>query len=129
MQTKQIVRGFWQAMQTNDFDRASEWLAPDFEYYMPQTREYLQGRAAFVGLNIDYPTTGHWSFDIRSILADGDQAVSDVHVTDGTLSATAITFHTIRDGLIWRQVEHWPDPYDRPAFRTQWTEIVAQPPF
>ncbi|MEM7488938.1 MAG: nuclear transport factor 2 family protein [Pseudomonadota bacterium] len=129
MDAGRIVQGFWEVMRTNDFTEASQRLAPDFEYYMPQTREYLRGRAAFAGLNADYPTTGRWSFDIRSILADGDRAVSEVRVTDGAQSATAITFHTIRDGLIWRQVEYWPDPYERPAFRTGWTAVVDHPPF
>jgi hypothetical protein len=40
---RQIVSGFWEAMGTNDFKAAAVLLHPDFEYFMPQTNEYLLG--------------------------------------------------------------------------------------
>ena len=125
----QIVRAFWAAMGTNDFVHAATHLHPDFEYYMPQSREYLRGRANFAALNIAYPADGVWRFDVRSVVAEGARVVSDVGVTDGTMQARAITFHEVEDGLIRRQVEFWPDPYPAPEWRAAWVEVVETPPF
>lgn len=116
-------------MATNDFQHASTLLDPDFEYYMPQSGEYLRGRADFAALNTAYPAAGAWRFTIRSILADGAEGVSDVVVTDGAMTARAVTFHTLRAGRIWRQVEYWPDPYPAPNWRAAWVRIVDRPPF
>ncbi|TCO04209.1 hypothetical protein EDB51_102141 [Vibrio crassostreae] len=31
MTPKQVVLGYWDAMRTNDFAKAAEWLAEDFQ--------------------------------------------------------------------------------------------------
>lgn len=124
-----VVKRFWQVMGSNDFDAASLLLTEDFEYYMPQSREYLTGRKNFAGLNATYPAQGAWRFDLRRLVADGAQVVSEVGVTDGAMQATAVTFHTVRDQMIWRQVEYWPDPYPAPANRAKWVSLVDTAPF
>lgn len=126
---EEIVRRFWATMATNDFDAASLLLSEDFEYYMPQTQEYLKGRASFAGLNRTYPAEGKWLFDLRSVVANQSHVVTEVGVTDGSIHATAVTFHTVRDGQIWRQVEYWPDDYPAPDFRAQWTTRITERPF
>lgn len=124
-----IIRRFWDAMGSNDFDHASTWLHPDFEYFMPQTHEYLAGRENFARMNAAYPAEGKWVFSIQSIVSGGDEAVSDVKITDGLLQARAITFHTLKDGLILRQKEFWTDPYPAPDWRAKWMTVVDAPPF
>ena len=127
--SEHVIRGFWAAMGTNDFARAAERLHPNFEYYMPQSGEYLRGRDAFVAVNAEYPAQGSWHFTVRSVIADGARVVSDVEVTDGAIRARAITFHEVHDGLILRQREYWPDDYPAPAWRAHLVKIVETPPF
>ncbi|KIC48168.1 nuclear transport factor 2 family protein [Tateyamaria sp. ANG-S1] len=127
--SKKLIAGFSGAMASNDFTYASMWLHPDFEYYMPQTGEYLRGREGFAAMNNAYSTEGTWAFSVRSIIGDDDAVVSDVEVMDGTLEARAITFHTIKDDLILRQKEFWPDSYPAPTWRAPWRRILDAPPF
>lgn len=127
--SERLIREFWGAMGSNDFVHASEWLHPEFEYYMPQTCEYLRGKTAFAALNHGYPAEGQWSFAVQSVVADGQNAVSDVKITDGSMRARAITFHRLRDGLILRQKEYWPDDYPAPGWRKPWVQVVTTPPF
>ncbi|MEW9921162.1 nuclear transport factor 2 family protein [Marimonas sp. MJW-29] len=126
---RDFVAHFWTVMGGNDFTAASLLLSEDFEYYMPQTGEYLTGRANFAGLNATYPAQGPWRFDLRRIVAEGREVVTEVGVTDGAVKAVALTFHTLRDGVIWRQVEYWPDPYPAPANRARWVSQVKSAPF
>ena len=119
---KQVVERFWVAMQTNDFKAAGEFLHDDYMLEWPQSGERIRGRENFVAINANYPAHGRWEFKIQRILAEGDQVVSDVGVTDGTIVGRAITFSTIRDGKIIDQIEFWPDPFEPPAWRREWVE-------
>ncbi|NRF25673.1 nuclear transport factor 2 family protein [Vibrio coralliilyticus] len=124
MNAKEIVNAFWQAMQSNDFYKASEWLSEDFECVWPQSSEKIVGRDNFAALNTNYPSHGIWTFEIHSIVCEGEKVVTDVSITDGTQSARAITFHTVVNGLIAKQLEFWPDNYPAPEWRSQWVEAL-----
>lgn len=119
---KQIVEGFWAAMQTNDFQAAGEFLHDDYILEWPQSGERIRGRVNFVAINQNYPAHGRWEFTIHRIIADGEEVVSDVGVTDGTIRGRAITFSKIQDGKILHQTEFWPDPFEPAAWRAQWVE-------
>jgi len=119
---KQVIRDFWAAMQTNDFQAAGEFLHDDYVLEWPQSGERIRGRANFVAINTNYPAHGRWEFTVHRIIAEGDEVVSDVGVTDGVITGRAITFSTVRDGKIIRQIEFWPDPFEPPAWRAGWVE-------
>lgn len=119
---KQIVEGFWATMQTNNFSAASEFLHDDYLLAWPQSGERIRGRTNFAAINTQYPAHGHWEFAVHRLVAEGNEVVSDVSVTDGVLQARVVTFSIIRDGKIWRQTEFWPDPFEAPAWRAQWVE-------
>lgn len=120
--SREIVQGFWSAMQTNDFHAAAAFLHIDYVLEWPQSGEQIRGRANFVAVNENYPAHGRWEFTIYRIVAESNEVVSDVEVTDGVIRARAITFSTIRDGKIARQIEFWPDPFEAPAWRAEWVE-------
>jgi ketosteroid isomerase-like protein len=123
MDPKDVVRGFWAAMATNDFFAAAAWLAEDYVLTWPQSGEVMRGRAAFGRVNTDYPASGRWRFDLRRIVAEGHEVVTEVGVTDGEMVATAVTFHTVVGGKIARQLEYWPDPFPAPAWRSNWVQV------
>jgi ketosteroid isomerase-like protein len=120
--SKQVVEEFWAAMQTNDFRAAARLLSEDFVLDWPQSGERVRGRDDFSTLNENYPVTGRWTFAVRTIIAEGDQAVSDVEVRDESIQARVITFSTIEAGKIVRQVEYWPEPFEPAAWRSEWVE-------
>ena len=124
MTAKEVVLAYWNAMQSNDFKRGSEWLSEDFELYWPQSSELIAGRENFALLNSNYPAAGPWRFGINSVICEGNRVVTDVDVTDGAVSARAITFHTVENDLITRQTEFWPDRFDAPEWRRKWVRII-----
>lgn len=117
---QQVVRNFWRVMATNDFHAASLCLTDDFRLHWPQSGEMVEGRADFAALNTAYPAAGRWTFDVRRIVGEGVQIVTEVAISDGEVHATALTFHTVRGDLIALQREFWPDPFEAPAWRAQW---------
>lgn len=126
-ESKQVVLGFWAAMQSNDFKAAGEFLHDDYVLEWPQSGERVRGRANFVAINENYPANGRWEFMIHQLIAEGEQVVSYVGVTDGDIVARVITFSTVREGKIWRQTEFWPDPFEPAAWRAGWVERDPPP--
>src|SRR5258707_2374504 len=108
---KQIVAQFWFLMHANDFAAAGALLHDDYVLDWPQSGERVRGRENFVAINAHYPAAGRWQITLDRLVAEGDQVVSQVSVTDGVVRARAITFSTIQDGLILHQIEYWPDPF------------------
>ena len=122
--SKRVVEQFWEAMQSNDFRAAGDFMQEEYVLEWPQSGERVRGRENFVAINKKYPAHGRWEFTIHRILAAGDEVVSDVDVTDGVIRGRVITFSKIRDGKILRQTEFWPDPFEPAAWRAQWVEKI-----
>ena len=118
----ELVTRFWSLMHANDFAAAGRLLHADFVLDWPQSGERIRGRENFVLINTHYPAAGRWQIALEQLVAEGDQVVTQVTVSDGAVRAQAITFSTVRDGRIWRQVEYWPDPFPAAAWRAQWVE-------
>lgn len=126
--TRQLVTQFWAEMQANDWATAAALFANDYLLYWPQSGERIHGAANFIAINSAYPAAGRWSFSVERLVVEGEQVVTDVVVSDGTVTARAITFTTVRDGRIAGQVEYWPDPFEAPAWRAAWVERLVDLP-
>lgn len=122
MEPKEVVLAYWEAMRTNDFARAADWFTEDILIDWPQSRERIRGRGNFAALNHAYPAAGRWTFTMNRILAEGAEVLTDMTISDGTVAARALTFHSVRDGVIARQTEFWPDDYPAPDWRAGWVE-------
>jgi hypothetical protein len=124
MNSKQILEQFWEAMKSNDFYAVAEFLHDEYILEWPQSGERIRGRDHFAAINTYYPAEGKWRFTINQIVTEGEVVVTDVTVTDGSRTDRAITFSTVRDGKIWKQIEFWPEPFEAPAWRAEWVERI-----
>jgi ketosteroid isomerase-like protein len=124
MNNKQILETFWAMMATNDFHAAAQLLHEEYTLEWPQSGETIRGREHFALINTHYPAEGMWQFKINAIVVENNVVVTDVSVTDGRRHDRAVTFSTIRDGKIWKQVEFWPERFEAPAWRAGWVEKI-----
>ena len=119
-----VVREFWRLMASNDFPSVAAVLAPEYVLEWPQSNERIRGAERFAAMNSEYPAHGPWLFTINRLISGEGEAVSDVGVTDGVVHARAISFFTVANGKITRQVEFWPDLQPAPANRKHLTEPI-----
>jgi len=124
MNPKQVLETFWEKMESNDFYAVAELLHDEFTLEWHQSGELIRGRENFAKINTAYPANGEWRFNINSIVVEGDVVVTDVSGTDGVVEDRVITFSTVRDGKIWKQIEFWPEPFAAPEWRSQWVEKI-----
>ena len=120
----EILKKFWQQMATNDFHSVGSLLSDDFVLEWPQSGERIRGRDNFIAMNVEYPANGKWQFTVHRIVGTDAEAVSDVSVTDGTQHARVISFVTVKDGKITKNVEFWPDEFPAPANRKHLVEMM-----
>lgn len=111
-------------MASNDFHSVGAVLADDYTLDWPQSNERIRGKERFATVNAEYPSSGFWTFTVNRIIGSDSEVVSDVSVTDGVQSANAISFFTVVDGKIARQVEFWPEPYPAPGNRKHLVERI-----
>jgi ketosteroid isomerase-like protein len=102
------------SLEQRDWSRLTGLLAEDVVYEMPQTRERIRGRAAFLQFNVDYP--GDWHLRTRRVVADGHHVALWLDVRVGEERQEACVWLEISDhGVISTITDHWPEPYDPPA--------------
>lgn len=120
----EVVREYWNLMASNDFASVAAVLDPSHFIDWPQTNERIRGRERFIAMNNEYPANGAWRFTVHRIVGGDGEAVSEVSVTDGVQQMKAVTFFTVKNGLIVQQVEYWPEPYSAPANRKHLVEPI-----
>jgi ketosteroid isomerase-like protein len=119
--TRQVVHAYIDTAERRDWEGLAALLAEDMVYEMPQTRERIRGRRAFLQFNMEYP--GDWHLEVRRIVADGGHAAAwiDARVGDEHQDA-CVWFELSEQGLISRVVDYWPEPYQPPAGREHLVE-------
>jgi hypothetical protein len=118
-----LVTAYWTAAEARDWDAFGALVAEDVIYEVPQSRERVQGRAAYIRFNRDgFP--GDWHLRIVKIVGGERAAASWIEFTDedGMTQPGLCFFEIDRDGRISRISDFWPEPYEPPAGRAHLVE-------
>jgi ketosteroid isomerase-like protein len=116
-----IAARYWAAIEARDWDAFAELLADDVVYEMPQTRERIRGRAAYVQFNREYP--GDWHVTVQRLTGSGAHAATWTSFNVDGQTETGLAFLDLDDhGRIALVTDFWPEPYDPPAGRAHLVE-------
>jgi ketosteroid isomerase-like protein len=120
-ETRRIAVAYVDSLEQRDWPRLTGLLAEDVVYEMPQTRERIRGRSAFLRFNMDYP--GDWHLRTRRVVADGHHVALWLEVRVGDEQQEAcVWLETSEHGVICTITDYWPEPYDPPAGREHLVE-------
>lgn len=120
-ETRRIAISYVESLEQRDWPRLTALLAEDVVYEMPQTRERIRGRSAFLQFNMENP--GDWHLRVRRVVADGDLAALCLDVRVGSDGQDACVWVEVsKERLINRVTDHWPEPYDPPPGREHLVE-------
>jgi hypothetical protein len=120
-QTRHVSSEYVARLEARDWPGVAALLDADVVYEMPQTRERIRGRDAFLRFNTEYP--GDWHLAVRRVVADGRFAALwlDTRVGDERQDA-CVWLEVGGTGLVTRVVDYWPDSYEPPAGREHLAE-------
>jgi hypothetical protein len=118
----EVVASYWASAEARRWDDFAALLAEDVVYELPQSRERVRGRDAYVRFNVEgFP--GDWHLVLERIVASGSHAVSWIEFTADDNTQPGLCFFDVDDdGRIVRITDFWPDPYDPPADRAHLVE-------
>jgi len=64
--TRQLIEGFFAALEGRDWAAFAEVLHPDVVYEIPQSRERIRGREAYVQFNREFPGDWHHPYPCQA---------------------------------------------------------------
>jgi SnoaL-like domain len=118
----QTITAYWAAIEARDWETLAGLVAPEVFYQVPQTRERVSGRAAYVRFCAE-GFLGEWHIAVERAVGQGRHAASWVRFSGASGIEPGLTFFDLGgDGLIARITDFWPEPYEPPANRAHLVE-------
>ena len=118
----QIIETYFQTLNARDWTGFAATLHEQVLYEMPQTRERVRGREAYLDFNITYPFNGEWSLEVMRLVVDDLRGAAEMVMrVDGQIMS-ALVFFEFRDGLIVRITDYWPESYEPPVRVSKFVE-------
>jgi len=116
MNCHDLIQRYWAAANARDWASFATLHCADVVYEVPQTRERVRGLDAYLEFNQTWP--GAWRAHVLQVIAQEQQGMSVIDFVVNGQSATGISVFELRDGLIARITDYWPEPYEPPARNT-----------
>jgi hypothetical protein len=147
MGNREVVERFGQAMADDDFDTMDALIHDDYVLDYPQSGERIRGRAnrraiveqypgrvetgmkpsvgRIIGRDDQFVTSPFPAWNIIHLAGSGDafQTTGSIRYPDGKLWHF-VALMTLREGKIWREVDYFGEPFDPPAWRSQYVERI-----
>ena len=113
----------WAASDASDFETEHRIYHEDAVLEYPQSGERTCGRRNIQGQRASQPSKKR--FTVRRIIGGGDLWVTEFIVTyDGKPSYT-VSIMEFMDDKVARETQYFADPFEAPAWRSQWVERIA----
>lgn len=112
------LQAWWQAVFSQDAQDMRAFLHPEAEIRWHNTGERFTAEE-FIRVNCAYP--GSWRGELQRVEQVGDLCICVVRVwaAEGELSAHAVSFMLVQNGLIRKVDEYWGDDGEPPAWRQE----------
>jgi ketosteroid isomerase-like protein len=126
--TVERIRGLIESGDLESFSKGMyELQADDFVEEWPQSGERIRGRDNSKAINDNYPqmTGMNPQMKLRRISGEGSLWVTEgtIDYGDGT-PVSYVGIAELRDGKIARITEYFANPFEAPAWRSQWVEKI-----
>jgi hypothetical protein len=120
------IRRLVEAISTQTIEPFDAIYHDDVVIEWPQSGEVIRGKQSIRELRLAYPTPP--TATLRRIIGSGDLwATEMVFDYDGDRFYTVL-IHEYRDDLVVRETCYYAAPFEAPAWRAQWVEVMPSSP-
>jgi hypothetical protein len=120
MTNRQQIETYFQTLNARDWTGFAATLHEQVLYEMPQTRERVRGREAYLDFNITFP--GNWIIEVSRVIADDVRGAAEIVLRVDSQTMPALVFFEFTDGLIVRITDYWPESYEPPVRVSKFVE-------
>ena len=89
----------------------------------PQSGERTRGRFNIQNQRASQPSKKR--FDVRRIIGGGDLWITELILTYDDRPSYTVSIMEFRDGKVARETQYFADPFEAPAWRSQWVQPIA----
>jgi len=120
-QNRAALDAHWRASASGDLDAEHAIYADDAICDYPQSGERILGRKNLQALRGHHPGKPS-GFEIRRILGQGDLWVTEYTIVYQGRSAFTVSIMEFKDGKVVHETQYFADPFEAPAWRSQWVQ-------
>jgi ketosteroid isomerase-like protein len=110
----------WAASAAGDIEAEHEIYQDDVLVEYPQSGERIRGRHNIQALRGHHPAK--LSFTIKRILGSGDLWITEYVLSYNGQPTQTVSIMEFRDGKVAHETQYFADPFEAPAWRSQWVE-------
>ncbi|HEY7524771.1 MAG TPA: nuclear transport factor 2 family protein [Candidatus Limnocylindrales bacterium] len=104
---------------------AAEIFADDAVLEWPQSGERIRGKSRIIALHQAAPVA--IDFDVRRTIGGGDLWVTEATIRyDGERPTNAVMIMEFRGGTVVRETSYFGEPFEPPAYRSSWVELMTE---
>jgi ketosteroid isomerase-like protein len=123
-QIREALNAHWRASAAGDLNAEHDIYADDAICDYPQSGERIFGRSNLQALRGHHPAKPS-GFTVRRILGKGDLWITEYIITYEGRPAFTVSMMEFRDGKVVHETQYFADPFDAPAWRSQWVQRVS----
>jgi len=125
-QNEAVIERLIACINDRDLDVMDELFAEDSVMDWPQSGERVIGGDARRAIYRAFPQLP--TITPRRLLSSGDLVVAEATLDYGGPVYKTVFVFELRDGRIARETAYWSEPFDPPAWRSQWVQLASDPP-
>jgi ketosteroid isomerase-like protein len=123
-ETRAALERHWTAAAAGDQDVEHEIYRDDAVVEYPQSGERIRGRQNVQALRSHHPGKPS-GFVVRRMLGEGDLWVTEYVIIYDGLPVQTVSIMEFRGGKVAREVQYFASPFEAPAWRAQWVEVIS----
>lgn len=117
------LNAHWQASAAGDINAEHDIYDDDVICDYPQSGERIFGRSNLQALRGHHPGKPS-GFRIRRILGKGDTWVTEYTINYQEQQAYTVSIMEFREDKVIHETQYFADPFEAPAWRSQWVEPI-----
>jgi hypothetical protein len=112
----------WAASASGDQNTEHQIYADDAICDYPQSGERILGRQNLQALRSHHPGKPS-GFEIRRLFGSGDLWITEYSIVYLGKTSYTVSIMEFKDGKVIHETQYYADPFDPPAWRSQWVEV------
>ena len=118
-QIRQLLDAHWHGSAIGDLDAEHAIYADDAICDYPQSGERIFGRSNLQALRGHHPGKPS-GFEVKRIVGRDDLWITEYMILYENRAAYTVSIMEFRDGKVVHETQYFADPFEAPAWRSQW---------
>ena len=114
----------WRASAAGDLNAEHDIYHDDVICDYPQSGERIHGRNNLQALRSHHPGKPS-GFDVKRMVGNGDLWITEYVITYQGRRAYTVSIMEFRNGKVVHETQYFADPFEAPAWRSQWVQRIA----